>query len=70
MITYFVKKESIDVQSIEKEIDALEKSIERRQNLLNNPNYTAKAPANIVEMDRIKLKEEEEKLKLLREKIN
>ena len=70
LITYFVKKESIDVQSIEKEIDALEKSIERRQNLLNNPNYTAKAPANIVEMDRIKLKEEEEKLKLLREKIN
>ena len=70
LITYFVKKESIDIKSIQKEIEVLEKSIERRQNLLNNPNYTSKAPANIVEMDRVKLKEEEEKLSLLKEKIN
>ena len=33
--------------------------------LLANENYVAKAPKNIVDMDREKLKEEKEKLALL-----
>ena len=36
-----------------------------REKLLSNENYVSKAPANIVEQDRIKLKEEKEKLKAL-----
>ena len=69
-LTYFVKKEEVDIESIKKEIETLEKSIERRNKLLSNENYTSKAPANIVELDRVKLKEEEEKLALLKEKLN
>lgn len=69
-LTYFVKKEDVDIESIKKEIEALEKSIERRSKLLSNENYTSKAPANIVELDRIKLKEEEEKLALLKGKLD
>ena len=42
--------------------------IERRKKLLANENYVNKAPKNIVELDREKLKEEEEKLSLLKNK--
>lgn len=69
-LTYFVKKEEVDIESIKKEIETLEKSIERRNKLLSNENYTSKAPANIVELDRTKLKEEEEKLALLKGKLD
>ena len=44
------------------------KSIERRKKLLANENYVNKAPKKIVELDRKKLKEEEEKLKNLLDK--
>ena len=50
------------------EIEKLKSSIERRKKLLLNENYVNKAPANVVEMDRKKLQEEQEKLKLLEEK--
>ena len=46
----------------EKQINDLKASIERRKKLLANENYVAKAPLNIVEMDRKKLEEEKEKL--------
>ena len=49
-------------------IEVLKKSIERRKKLLANENYVNKAPKNIVELDRKKLKEEEEKLKNLLDK--
>ena len=45
-----------------KEINKLKSSIERREKLLSNENYVNKAPANIVEMDRKKLAEEQKKL--------
>jgi len=61
-ITYFFEKETIDTKALEEEIKKLTASINRRKNLLANENYVSKAPANIVEQDRIKLKEEEEKL--------
>ncbi len=48
------------------QIKMLEASIERRKKLLSNENYVNKAPSNIVEMDRQKLKEEEEKLSILK----
>lgn len=65
-ITYYTEKEEIDTKALEEEIKKLEASIARRKNLLSNENYVNKAPANIVEQDRNKLKEEEEKLENLK----
>ena len=43
----------------------MKQSIERREKLLSNENYVNKAPQNIVELDRKKLEEEKDRLKLL-----
>lgn len=67
-ITYYSIKETEDNNAKMEEIEKLESSIERRKKLLLNENYVNKAPANVVEMDRKKLQEEQEKLKLLEEK--
>ena len=69
-ITYFFEQEHIDTKALEEEINKLKQSIERREKLLSNANYVNKAPSNIVELDRKKLKEEKEKLQLLLEKTN
>ena len=68
---YYDSKEQTleDTIMIQKEIDSLKNSIERRKKLLSNPGYVSKAPSNIVESERIKLKEEEDKLNLLIQKI-
>jgi valyl-tRNA synthetase len=68
-ITYYTEKETIDTKAVEEEIKKLSSSIARRKNLLANENYVNKAPANIVEQDRLKLKEEEEKLIHLKEQL-
>lgn len=68
-ITYFYEREEEDNSKTLEEIKKLEDSIERRKKLLSNENYVNKAPSNIVEMDRKKLKEEEEKLELLKKSI-
>ena len=44
-------------------------SIERRKKLLSNENYVNKAPANVVENDRISLEKEEARLKDILDKI-
>ncbi len=63
---YFEKEEtSEDIENKQKQIEDLKASIERREKLLSNENYINKAPANIVEMDRIKLQEEKNKLEEL-----
>lgn len=69
-ITYFFEQEHIDTKALDEEINKLKQSIERREKLLANENYVNKAPSNIVELDRKKLKEEKEKLQLLLEKTN
>ena len=62
----FEKVESDEDKALkEKQISDLKVSILRREKLLSNEAYVSKAPANIVEQDRIKLKEEKEKLKAL-----
>ena len=65
--TIYYEKEETDEDKLlkEKQINDLKASIERREKLLSNENYVAKAPANIVEMDRKKLAEEKEKLEML-----
>ena len=65
--TIFFEKIETEADKVLKEtqIAALKASIARREKLLANENYVAKAPKNIVDMDREKLKEEKEKLALL-----
>ncbi len=65
-ITYFEEAKQVNLDEINEQIKKLESSIERRKNLLNNENYVNKAPQNIVENDRLKLKEESEKLENLK----
>ncbi len=67
-ITYFFKNE-VNKEELEENIKKLKASIERRKKLLSNENYVNKAPKNIVDLDREKLKEEEAKLKLLEEQL-
>ena len=59
----------MDINLVKEEIKKLESSIIKRTNLLNNENYLNKAPQNIVELDRAKLKEEKEKLESLKKLI-
>ena len=64
---FFDKQETEEeIELRNAQIKMLENSIERRRTLLANENYVKKAPQNIVELDRQKLKEEEEKLEHLR----
>ncbi len=66
-ITYYYEGSREDSSKRDDEIKKLEESIARREKLLSNENYVNKAPANIVELDRQKLAEEKEKLRLLKE---
>ena len=56
-------------ETLLKEKEKLEQSIERRKKLLSNENYVNKAPANVVENDRIQLEKEENKLKEIISKL-
>ena len=67
-ITYYFKNE-VNKDEILSDIKKLKESIERRKKLLSNENYVNKAPKNIVDLDREKLKEEESKLKLLESQL-
>ncbi len=51
-----------DRLALEKEIKDLEASIAKRKGLLNNANFVSKAPTALVEQEKEKLKQEEEKL--------
>ena len=68
-ITYYEEGTKLDINLVKEEINKLETSIAKRTNLLNNENYVNKAPQNIVELDRVKLKEEKEKLESLKKLI-
>ena len=68
-IIYYEEGTKLDINLVKEEIKKLESSIIKRTNLLNNENYVNKAPQNIVELDRVKLKEEKEKLESLKKLI-
>jgi len=53
-----------------KEKEKLISSIERREKLLNNPNYVKNAPSNIVDLERENLEKEKEKLKTILKLLN
>lgn len=59
-----------DMENLKKEKVTLEQSIERRRKLLANERYVANAPEAIVSLEREKLKDEENKLKMVIEKLN
>ena len=54
---------------LEKEKESLENSIARREKLLSNENYVAKAPEKIVNQERESLAAEKEKLKVVSERL-
>ena len=60
----------LERENLLKEKDKLEQSIERRKKLLSNENYINKAPANVVENDRIQLEKERLKLEEILTKLN
>ena len=68
-ILYFEVKNKVSEEDIQKEIDELEKSINKRKNLLSNENFVKRAPENIVANEKQKLAEEEEKLSKLKTDI-
>ena len=68
-ITYYYQGQEEDLEKKKEEIEKLKSSIERRKKLLSNENYVNKAPQNIVELDKQKLKEEEDKLAILVSKM-
>ena len=59
-----------DKKVLLKEKESLENSIIRRKKLLSNDKYTNNAPLEIVNSERQKLQDEENKLKMLLEKLN
>lgn len=65
-ILYFEVKNKVSEEDIQKEIEELEKSINKRKNLLSNENFVKRAPENIVANEKQKLIEEEEKLSKLK----
>ena len=60
----------LEKENLLKEKDKLISSIERRKKLLSNENYVNKAPANVVENDRIQLEKEQLKLEEILSKLN
>ncbi len=59
-----------EIENLLKEKEKLINSIERRKKLLSNENYVSKAPANIVDSDKLALAKEENELKLIVDKLN
>ena len=59
-----------ELENLIKEKEKLISSIERRKKLLSNENYVNKAPANVVENDRIQLEKEQKKLEEILTKLN
>ena len=60
-VSIYYEKE-IDKELLLKEIDILEKNIERRRKLLSNTGYINKAPSSLVEEEKNKLELEKQKL--------
>ena len=58
-----------ELEGLMKEKERLEKSIERRKNLLSNENYVSRAPQNIVQKEKDDLEKEENELKIILQKI-
>lgn len=70
-ICYDDSKQKVEeLENLTKEKEDLEASIARRNKLLSNENYVAKAPENIVNQERENLKTEEAKLQVVVERLS
>jgi valyl-tRNA synthetase len=58
-----------EVIRLEKELENLNKEVERLNGKLNNPGFVAKAPAQVIEAEREKQKDYEEKRSVVRERL-
>ncbi len=56
-------------QKLSKELETIEFEISRSEKMLNNPNFVAKAPANLVELEKEKLEKNKALKAMLLEKI-
>jgi valyl-tRNA synthetase len=56
-----------EIKRLDKEIAKLDKTIKQSSGKLSNENYTAKAPAEVVEKERVKLAEMETALSQLQQ---
>ncbi len=66
MIVFFEKEETEEDRMLkEKQIASLQASIKRREGLLSNENYVAKAPASLVEQEKENLEKEKMELAAL-----
>ncbi len=63
------KQKGEELENLNKEKESLESSIARRQKLLANTNYVAKAPANIVQQEKDNLAREEERLQVVLDRL-
>ena len=70
LICGYKGNDNVDIDALNKEIESLKNSIERRKKLLSNEGYVNKAPKNLVEEERSKLDEEIKKLESLINKLN
>lgn len=59
-----------ELEQLSKEKDRLEASIQRRNTLLSNQNYVAKAPQALVENEKITLEKEKQEYQIILEKWN
>ena len=68
---YIVNEAGKDEQiaKLKKEIETLQNEIKRCENMLNNPNFISKAPAEKVSLEREKLQKHRENLAVLEKKI-
>jgi valyl-tRNA synthetase len=70
---YLPLKGLIDIDKefarLEKELTNLDKEVARLAGKLNNPGFTDKAPAQVVEVERTKLKDYEDKRSVVRERL-
>ena len=64
------KQKGEELETLTKEKESLEASIARRSKLLANENYVAKAPEKIVSQERESLRQEEEKLQVVTERLH
>ena len=64
------KNEAAEIEALEKEKIKLETSIKRREGLLSNENYVAKAPKHIVENEKLQLEKEKEALEVIISKLS
>jgi len=71
---FVLVEEKVDVETqkniLKKDIEKVQFEIDRSNKMLNNPNFVAKAPANLIETEKQKLAKNQELLSALQTKLS